>query len=123
MLEGDVLASLKKAHSFYSHELNNGILPVVCHSWLLYQPLGVAFANSANILAFRTLFDVIENSADARNLDFWRVFYQEFSEQALRNLSPTTRLQGNLKDYLLNGQCMGEGFGVLLFDGEKIINV
>lgn len=122
LLENDVIASLKRAYSFYRAELKNGILPVVCHSWLLYQPLETVFAGSGNILKFRNMFDVIDNHADSTNRDFWRVFYQSFSAQALNEVSPTTRLQKNLKDFLLNGQTMGAGFGVLLFDGEKIIN-
>lgn len=123
LLESDVLASLKQAHSFYRSELKNGILPVVCHSWLLYQPFETVFAGSGNVLKFRDMFDVIENQLDLTNRNFWRVFNQPFSMQALNDASPKTRMQKNLKDFLLSGQAMGDGFGVLVFDGEKIINV
>ena len=123
LLETDVYLSLKKAYTFYQAELRNGILPIVCHSWLLYQPLETAFMNSRNILCFRNLFDVIENTADLKNGDFWRVFYREFSLQSLNEIEPTTSLQKNLKAYLLDGGTLGEGYGVLLFDGEKIIKL
>ena len=123
LLETDVYLSLKKAYAFYRDELKNGILPIVCHSWLLYQPLETAFMNSRNILRFRNLFDVIENTADLKNGDFWRVFYRDFSLQSLNEIEPTTSLQKNLKAYLLDGGTLGEGYGVLLFDGEKIIKL
>ena len=123
LLENDVLISLKKAYTFYQGELRNGILPVVCHSWLLYKPLETAFADSCNILRFRGMFDVIENTADSKNGDFWRVFNQEFSPQSLNEILPTTSLQKNLKAHLLDGGTLGNGFGVLLFDGEKIIDI
>ena len=118
----DVQKSLNCAYKFYSPSLKNGVLPVVCHSWLLYQPLENVFSESLNILKFRALFDVIANEADEKNGDFWRVFYQNFSTETLSEIPASTRLQENLKEYLLDGKSMGAGFGVLLFDGEKIIN-
>ena len=120
--EEDVLASLKYAYNFYKAELKNGILPVVCHSWLLYEPLETVFADSPNILKFRRLFDVIQNDADGNNGDFWRVFYQNFSAESLKNIPTNTKMQKRLKNYLLEGNTMGCGWGILLFDGEKIIN-
>ena len=120
--EEDVLESLKYAYRFYQAELKSGVLPVVCHSWLLYGPLETVFADSPNILKFRSLFDVVQNDADGNNGDFWRVFYQEFSKENLENAPTNTKMQQRLKKYLLDGNTMGCGWGILLFDGEKIIN-
>ena len=119
--EKDVFESLKRAYNFYRAELKDGILPVVCHSWLLYQPLEEVFAESPNILKFRQLFDVLHNDEDKNNGDFWRVFYQNYSVENLQSLLATTKLQKRLKAYLLEGKTLGEGWGILLFDGEKVI--
>ena len=121
--EEDVLDSLKRAYSFYQAELKDGILPVVCHSWLLYQPLEEVFADSANIVKFRKMFDVVVNDADEKNGDFWRVFDKEYSTENLNEAVADTKLQKRLKTYLLEGKTMGFGWGILLFDGEKIINI
>ncbi|MBO5736277.1 MAG: DUF5596 domain-containing protein [Clostridia bacterium] len=121
--EEDVIESLKRAYNFYRSELKDGLLPVVCHSWLLYQPLNEVFAESPNIVKFRKMFDVVLNDEDANNGDFWRVFYKEFSVENLQSAPTETKLQKRLKEYLLEGKTMGCGWGVLLFDGEKIINV
>ena len=120
--EEEVLQSLKQAHRFYQSELQNVVLPVVCHSWLLYQPLEEVFADSPNVQKFRDMFDVIQDDEDKTNGDFWRVFYKEFCEESLKNAPTETKLQKRLKNYLLEGNTLGCGWGVLLFDGEKIIN-
>ena len=121
--EEDVLESLKRAYRFYETELKDGILPIVCHSWLLYQPLEEVFAESGNIMKFRKMFDVVANDADGKNGDFWRVFYKEYSMENLNEAVADTKLQKRLKPYLLEGKTMGCGWGVLLFDGEKIVNI
>ena len=120
--EEDVLESLKRAYQFYGANLKDGVLPVVCHSWLLYQPLEEVFADSPNVVKFRNLFDVVMNEADNKNGDFWRVFYKEYSDENVRAASTKTKLQKRMKEYLLDGKTLGCGWGVLLFDGEKIIN-
>ena len=48
--------------------------------------------------------------------------YKEFNEENLKTASTKTKLQGRLKEYLLAGNTMGAGFGVLFFDGEKVLN-
>ena len=120
--EEDVVESLKRAYRFYGKELKDGILPVVCHSWLLYQPLAEVFVDSPNIVKFRQLFDVVANESDGKNGDFWRIFYKEFTEENLKTAPENTKLQSRVKDYLLGGNTLGCGWGVLLFDGEKIVN-
>ena len=119
--EEDVLQSLKVAYQFYRNEIKDGILPVVCHSWLLYEPLEEVFATSPNVLKFREMFDVVANELDDKNGDFWRVFYKEFTQENLQSAQTSTKLQSRLKEYLLRGKTMGCGWGVLFFDGEKIV--
>lgn len=116
-----VLESLKQAHTFYRAELKNGILPVYCSSWLLYPPHAACYPSGSHLRAFYDMFHILNFEANPSNRDFWRVFYTPFSETALQNAPEQTTLQRNLKRYLLQGNCMGNGKGILFFDGERII--
>ncbi len=120
--EEDVSKSLKQAYDFYKPSLKNGVMPIVCASWLLYEPFEEAFEGCENLKKFRALFDIVENCEKPSEGDFWRIFNVEYSPEILKNIATTTRMQKNMKEYLLQGKRMGYGFGVLLFDGEKIIN-
>lgn len=117
----DVIDSLKRAYNFYRAELKDGVLPVVCRSWLLYEPLSEVFSDSVNIMEFRALFDVLENKEDETNSDFWRVFNVFYDRERINDIPATTRLQKRLKEYLMQGKNMGYAYGVLFFDGEKLV--
>ena len=114
-----VLDSLKRAYSFYADVQKEGILPVVCHSWLLYPPHYELFGK--NTKAFYDLFTVLRQDVSAENGDFWRVFNRPFSEDILTDLPEDTSLRRGFKQFLLAGNKMGSGYGVLLFDGERVL--
>ena len=116
-----VMDSLNRAYVFYQDSLNEGILPVICNSWLLYEPFDKVFEESKNIQDFRGIFNILENRLDEIYSNFWRIFYTPYSAENLPNAPEDTRLQKRMKAYLLEGNPMGVGVGVLLFDGEKII--
>ncbi len=116
-----VIASLKRAYQFYGEHLINGVLPVVCNSWLLYEPLSEVFQDSRNVMDFRAMFTVVENKQDEKNEDFWRVFNTEYRSDILADIVAETSLQQRVKEYLLQGNCLGFGKAILLFDGEKVI--
>ena len=117
-----VMQSLKLAHEFFAEELKNGILPVYCSSWMLYPPHKELFPKGSNLFKFYELFDVFDCKIDESNHNFWRIFNKEFSQNTLRDAPENTALQKNFKSYLLQGNNMGTGRGILLFDGEKIIS-
>ncbi|MBE6667366.1 MAG: hypothetical protein E7607_03540 [Ruminococcaceae bacterium] len=122
ILEADVIASLKKAYEFYPQYVKDGILPVACHSWLLFPPYkGRVFKEGFNIYAFASLFDIVEYDSNDKYSDLWRVFNIEYSDGCLSSLPEDTSLQRNLKNFLLEGNLMGDAYGILLFDGEKIL--
>ena len=122
LLENDVIESLKSAYNFYKSYTVDGILTIVCHSWLLYEPFEEVFTDSPNVQKFRKLFNIIGNEKDETNRDFWRIFNKNFSKETLLEVSPKTKLQNRLHKYLLEGNCMGCGLGIIRFDGAKIIN-
>ena len=117
-----VMDSLKKAHAFYKDELKDGILPVVCNSWLLYTPfMGEVFPEGSNLWEFNKMFTHLREVDDPNCSNFWRIFDQEYDPATLKNAPADTGLRRRLKAFLEAGNPMGSAYCILLFDGEKII--
>ena len=91
-----------------------------CDSWLLYPDFENVFVSGGNIMEFRTFFDVISQTDHETFEDCWRLFKVEKIEN-LDTLPTQTRLQRNMLAHLRSGGKTGDGFGVLVFDGEKIL--
>ncbi|MBQ8894974.1 MAG: DUF5596 domain-containing protein [Clostridia bacterium] len=108
-----VLDSLKKAYEFYGYE---GLMPVVCNSWMLYPPHYEVYPEGGNMRSFFELFEILSTKEDPENKDLWRI------TNRMDDVIPEdTTLQRRFKAYLEAGNCMGSGYGILLFDGQKII--
>ena len=117
--------SLHKAYQFFKKDLPGTILPVVCHSWLLYPAyLNGVFPKNSNLARFAQNFDVIKADHNSEFHDCWRVFYKMYEDRAT-GLPAQTTLQRNFIKYMEDGGSFGAGFGVLLYDGKlkKIINL
>ena len=115
------LESYKLAYEFYKEELNGGPLICVCHSWLLYQPYADILSPASNIVGFQGDFDILYSEDTEEFGDCWRLYgadYQKPVEQYPEN----TSMQRAVKKHLLAGGKVGFGFGVLVFDGEKLVN-
>lgn len=117
----EVLDSLKQAHSFYRDTLRDGVMLVTCHSWLLYPPHYQVFPEGGNMRKFYELFDVVESEVQEDNENFWRVFNREYAPEILDQVPADTTLRRRFLEYLRTGRIMGNGFGILLFDGEKVL--
>ncbi len=111
-----VMDSLKKAYAFYQPK--DGILKVVCNSWMLYPPMYEVYPEGSNLRAFMELFTILNTKEDPENKNLWRIFG---SEKELQKLPEGSSLQRRLKTFLLEGNNMGHGYGILLFDGEKVL--
>ena len=111
--------SYKKAHEFFGDKLKDGILPIHCHSWLLYKPFIPVFGEQSNIYDFICDFEVFRTEHSGK-FDEWRVFGKEYD--IYKDVLPTdTRLQRNFTEYIKNGGTFGAGDGIILFDGEKVL--
>lgn len=110
------LDSYKKAYSFFKPQ---GPLFCVCHSWLLYPEYKKILKPGSNIADFQSDFDIIETETGDFS-DAWRVFGAEY-DKPVPQLPERTSMQRAFKSHLLAGGKTGEGLGVLLFDGEKIL--
>ena len=114
-----VIDSLRRAYEFYPDVRVGRWMPVVCHSWLLYPPHRELLGGNAK--AFYDLFDVIAAKPSESNGDFWRIFNRPFSEENLATAREDTSLRRRFKAFLTAGNNMGCGYGVLLFDGERVV--
>lgn len=115
------LESYKKAYEFYKPQLNGGPLVCVCHSWLLYQPYADILSPTSNIVDFQKDFDILYSEDTEEFGDCWRLYGADY-QKPVAEYPENTSMQRAVKKHLLNGGKVGAGFGVLVFDGEKIIN-
>lgn len=99
------LASLRRAHERYGKERR-----YFCHSWLLYPELRKLLPENSNILRFQELFDVVQVDYREREAE-WRVFGRHFFRVA--DYAEDTSLKRRLKQYLLSGGVLGNGWGLL----------
>lgn len=114
------LASYRAAYEFFREELNGGPLICTCHSWLLYPAYGEFLNPASNFVSFQKDFDII-GQEDYEFEDAWRLYGADY-QKPVPELPERTSMQRAFKKYLLSGGQTGAGMGILIFDGEKIVN-
>ncbi|MBQ7032479.1 MAG: DUF5596 domain-containing protein [Clostridia bacterium] len=122
--EEDCILSFKKAYEFFDGaKLKCGILPILCQSWLLYPPyIEKVYDKNSNLKKFAKMFDVVRQIDAGRKFDdCWRVFNTSYKGSS-KGLPDDTRLRQNMISYIDNYGVFGIGEGIILFDGEKIVN-
>ena len=115
------LASYKKAYQFFKEELQGGPLVCVCGSWLLYPPYRGILSPTSNVVSFAGDWDILSSQESEEFHDAWRVFGAA-SKLPPEQWPEDTSMRQAYKKWILEGHKAGSGFGVLLFDGEKILN-
>lgn len=115
------LESYRKAYHLFKPELGGGPLICICHSWLLYPEYRKLLDPSSNILGFMGDFDIIHRYDKEAFSDAWRIFGRDHQKPA-DALPENTSLQRAFKRHLLAGGQTGEGFGIMLFHGDRILN-
>ncbi len=116
------LDSYKRIYSYVAPP--DGILPIVCSSWLLWPDLLEICRPDSNMVGFIKDFDIIDKKVPPKTKPFpdaWRVFGMPYNGDT-SVLPRDTDLQRRIADWLDKGNTIGDGVGILLFDGEKIIN-
>lgn len=111
----DAEESLKKAYEFFNIK---GYMVAQCHSWMMYPPHYELFPENSNLRMFYNLFDIVSQN-ESGNADMWRIFYKQTDD--FDDLPQNTVLQKSFARYLKAGNKMGDGIGILIFDGERII--
>ena len=120
--EEQVYDSLRRAYDFFPEMRRDGILPILCHSWLLDPKYkDNVFPSGTNTRNFIDLVELIEAREDTNYADLWRVFNVEYTEGCLASLPEDTSMRKRMKEHLLAGNKMGDAYGIILFDGEKVL--
>ena len=105
LLWEDCEKSIEMARDYWGNDKT-----FVCHSWLLYPGLDEVIHKDSNIGKFRSHFEVIKTDYNEREAE-WRVF-----GKVLKNISDypeETSLQKKIKQYLLSGKTLGNGWAIL----------
>ena len=112
--------SYRRAHRFFGKKQGE-IIPLVCHSWLLFPDHRYVYAPNSNLAGFLSDFDIIAWEEQNTFPNAWRLFYQDYDGDPDK-LPTDTTLQRNFVAWLKKGGTTGNGYGVILFDGERIVN-
>lgn len=112
--------SYRRAYDFYRREYPSGVLPLVCSSWLLYPPHTEFLPKTSNILSFMSDFDIIHSGVDEKFGNAWRVFGASAAEPP-EKWPRDTSIRRAFAERICSGGKVGYGYGVLLFDGERIL--
>ncbi len=115
--------SYKKAYEFYKNTsfVKNGRIIFVCHSWLLYKKHYNFLPENSNIVKFMKDFYIYDGYISDTKEDLWRIF-GKYENAPYNELPEDTSLKRCYKKWLVEGNDVGGGVGVIVFDGEKIIN-
>lgn len=119
--EATRLLSYRMAYDFFREERNGAPLICVCDSWLLHPSTTQILKPASNIVSFAGDFDLLSHRDEEEFRDAWRVFGKDY-QLPTAQLPERTSMQRAFKKHLLSGGKTGEGYGVLVFDGNRIIN-
>lgn len=112
--------SYHRAYEFFKEELNGGVMVLKCSSWLLYAGNRNILPPGMNILRFMDDFELLY-SVDREDFgNAWRIFGR-YAGLPAEELPEDTRLKKAFKERLLRGEPVGDGFGIIVFDGERIV--
>ena len=106
-----ICKSKNKIKNFYP-EIDISKLQYYTESWLLSNELDDILDKESNILKFKDKFDIIKQTEN--NKEFLNFVFQEKGEKVNYNfLKEDTKLQKELKKYLINNKKLHIGLGVL----------
>ena len=112
--------SYKRAFDFFGCK-EKGYIPLICISWLLYPENAELFREGSNLLDFVRDFDIIGSEKTDAFYDSWRVFGKP-CDTPVSELPEDTSLMRSFKKRMAEGGSFGEGCGIIIFDGKKIVN-
>ncbi len=120
LTRGSRLDSYRRAYEFFPEMRKGGRLVIACGSWLLYPDNRKIFPPHLNLVDFIGDFDILRSSVDPKFNNCWRLFGRDYDGHP-ENLPRETTQQRAMADWLMKGGETGSGFGLIVFDGEKIV--
>lgn len=116
----DRLDAYKRAYDFFGCAKSNTPLVCYCESWLLHPSTMSVLPATSNTVDFIGDFDLCKFEDIPTFHDKWRIFGADF-EKPDAQLPETTSMQRAFKQHLLRGGKTGYGYGILIFDGTKLL--
>lgn len=120
LLHEECIESYKMAYEFFKDKLIDGVLPIICWSWLLYPKYRDVFGIDSNVCRFAADYDIYREEDTEVFGDCWRVFGCDYNGD-ISVLPERTSMQRAFKNYIKNNGTYGHARGILLFDGEKVL--
>lgn len=114
------LNSYKEAYEHFKVFFPDGNVLFGCGSWLLFPKHKEFLPKEMNILKFMDDFEIVSSSEKKGFHDKWRIFGKDAKLPA-KKLPRDTKLKKAYAEWLEAGNKTGDAFGVILFNGEKII--
>lgn len=118
--EDGPMSAESRLHSYRQAYEKFGINIFVCESYLLYPAQYEFLSPESNIISFMDEFDIIKSGEDSKMNDMWRIFGLR-DNYAPETLPRETSLQRAYAEHIAKTGKNGWGYGVLIFDGEKIV--
>ena len=111
--------SYRRVWEFWHHLFDDGVIRVICGTHLFYPPYRELYGENTRLFAEN--FEVVTVKEYDAFHDSWR-FFDTGDTSDLDRLPTRTSLQRRFIEYMKNGGTHGLSYGVMLFDGEKIVN-
>ncbi len=113
------LDAYKRAYEFFKDGFDGPVI-FCCGSWLLYPEHKKFLPEKSNILRFIDDFEIISVGTNDVFHDAWRVFGKD-ADLPFAQWPEKTSLQRAFKKWILGGNKTGDAYGIIVFDGEKIL--
>lgn len=114
MSKEERLDSYKQAYQMFHNPV------FVCETYLFYPKQYDFLSPESNIVAFMNEFDIVYSEENKEMKDMWRIFGMR-DNYAPENLPKDTSLQRAYAEHLTKTGRNGMGYGIMVFDGEKIL--
>ena len=118
------LDAYRRAYEFYPECRKEGVLALVCYSWLLDPVYQTFLPESSNVAGFQRDFDIRYVKKKEVFTDAWRIFGAPGLEERHtppQELPRDTSMQRAFADYLIAGGQTGTGHGIILIDENGIV--
>ena len=112
------IASYEKAYNFYLDAFGGKTPVFCCSSWLLYPENKTVLGERSNISSFVDDFKIIDTQIYPDNRNMWRIFGAD-ADLPPKQLPRKTSLQRKLADWIAQGNRLGSGKGLFVFDPQS----
>ena len=115
-----VLDSYRQAYRWYRDHHRDGKLVFSCWSWLMYDKMPQIAVEGTNTSKFIMDYEIVKSFEDAQFEDCWRLFDVCYTGDPTL-LPRNGGLRRRYAEFLEQGGKAGSGYGIAIFDGEKML--